>query len=329
MSSRISQITIIVVGYYGDKWLPACLESLAALKLSNVSICVVDNYGNSCFEQLPEYSPTVTALKIQGPKGFAEANNIALTKIKSLGEFVAFVNQDTISTQDWITPCLECLNQFPDVAAVTPVCRDYENNDWEPRFLEIAIKSEKLSCDLESGIRHAGFYEMLEIPATAMVVRKNALLDVGPFDPIFESYYEDIDLCQRLRKAGYRVGVCTGGAIRHHEGSATNSAAAERKRARWITRNRVIVSQRQAKSARFSSLLRHFLFAFPRGVARSVMGRAGAKPLGAFLKAHWDLLKLFPRLVSENKDQSAWQQYLEEIGWYRLSEPGLNRAHSK
>mgnify|MGYP003464702231 CR=1 FL=1 len=98
-------------------------------------------------------------------------------------------------------------------------------------------------------------------------------------------------------------------------GSATNTVAAGRRRARWVTRNRVIIRQREAAGRRPLSLLRYLLSTFPRGLARSLLGRGGAKPARPYLAAHWDLLKLAPRLLSARRDAAAWQRYLHDIGW--------------
>ena len=58
------------------------------------------------------------------------------------------------------------------------------------------------------------------------------------------------------------------------------------------------------------------------GMARSLLRRPGAKPLGPYLAAHWDLLKLMPRLLSERLDRAVWQAYLREIGWPPASGAG-------
>jgi GT2 family glycosyltransferase len=192
--------------------------------------------------------------------------------------------------------------------------------------MECARKSDAFARDLDAGDTLQVFYETPVIPAAAMVVRRNVLERIGPFDPIFGSYYEDYDLCHRIRSAGFKVGVCTTGVIAHFSGSATTTPAAEKRRARWVTRNRVIFAQRVARGSRLASLTKHFLTTFPRGLLRSMLKRPKAKPVLPYLQAHWDLVKLSHRLVSEPYDQWCWNNYLVEIGWPTAMAESSNRA---
>jgi len=201
------------------------------------------------------------------------------------------------------------------IAAVTPMTKTYDWQNWDPYFMECACKSKAFASDFDKGSELTQFYETPVIPAAAMVVRRDVLDAVGPFDPVFGSYYEDYDLCHRIRAAGFKVGVCTTGTVAHFSGSATTTQAAERRRARWVTRNRVIFGQRVTQESRWLALLKHFFLVFPRGVARSLLRRPMAKPLLPYLKAHKDLLGLLPRLTSEKRDGSCWQEYLAKIGW--------------
>jgi len=66
--------------------------------------------------------------------------------------------------------------------------------------------------------REVGF-----IPGTAIAVARQAWQNVGGFDPGFFLYHEDLDLCLRLRRAGWRLGFEPGMAVVHHLGGATGS----------------------------------------------------------------------------------------------------------
>lgn len=66
-------------------------------------------------------------------------------------------------------------------------------------------------------------HEVGFIPGTAIAVSRQAWQDVGGFDPAFFLYHEDLDLCLRLRRAGWRLGFEPGMAVVHHLGGATGS----------------------------------------------------------------------------------------------------------
>lgn len=277
---------------------------------------LVDNFGNSVISDLDLDAFQHQVLKTPRPMGFAEANNFALIHADELGKYIIFLNQDTRSDGCWVDPCIDFLENHPSTGALTPLTVNHDDSGYEPYFLECARKSPAFAQDQDAGGALGTFYETPVIPAAAMVVRRAVLEEVGPFDPIYGSYYEDYDLCQRIRRAGYNVGICSGGTIQHYSGSATTTVEAERRRARWVTRNRVILKQREGGHGP-GGLLAHFLFTFPRGLARSLLRRAGAKPLRPYLAAHWDLLRLAPRLVSKRCDETLWRRYLTEIGWPR------------
>lgn len=278
----------------------------------------MDNFGNTTIDDLEPGELHYRVLRTPYSMGFADANNFALVNGDKLGRYIVFLNQDVCSEGNWVDPCIDYLENHPSIGALTPLTNDYDNSGYEPYFLECARKSVAFAQDHDSGRTFEVFYETPVVPAAAMVVRRSVLEEVGPFDPIYGSYYEDYDLCLRIRRAGYKIGICTGGTIQHFSGSATATKAAERRRARWITRNRVILKQREGGHG-FGGLLTHFLLGFPRGLVRSLLRRPAAKPLRPYLAAHWDLLRLTPRLVSRRRDEMIWQRYLAEIGWPRTA----------
>src|SRR5690606_12640083 len=139
-----------------------------------------------------------------------------------------------------------------------------------------------------------------------------------PFDPIYGSYYEDYDLCQRLRQHSALLGVCADARVGHYSGSASTTAEAALKRDLNVIRNRVIYEARHGEGRRSTCLLRHFLLDAPRQLLRTLLRRPGAKPLQAVIGAQVSLLRLLPRLLSASRDREQWLAYLASIGWSDL-----------
>ena len=61
-----------------------------------------------------------------------------------------------------------------------------------------------------------------------MLLRTEALRDVGLFDPRFFMYWEDVDLCLRLRAAGWKLAVADDAVIHHRQSTSTDSTAKDR-----------------------------------------------------------------------------------------------------
>jgi GT2 family glycosyltransferase len=319
-------ILAVVVAYYGDEWLESCLAFAGESKGQRIRVVVADNFGNEDAEVYAE-SNGCAYVELPGPLGFAEANNQALIKAGFDARFICFLNQDTRSPPCWLENAAGFLDQHPDIGAVTPRISTYEGEGWDPNFVAC---TEPVPALWDEGGKAGGtkdFYEVPVIPAPAMVIRTDILREIGGFDPIYGSYYEDYDLCHRVRQAGYRIGIWMGATIAHFSGSATTTAEADRRRQRQIVRNQLIYRVRSAGRRRLRRLSREWIVELPRQVGRRLLRRPASKPLGVLLGGYWDVVKVLPRLISRGYDQQVFRRYLECIGWPGVASNDINRAH--
>ena len=317
--------SVIVAAHHSDIWLPQCLDSLAQTVGTLFRVLIVDNGKNSKLQISRAGSASRIRILVSPCRmAFAEANNFALVNGGLDGEFVCFLNQDTISREDWLSACLTIMKNDENVGAVIPLIENYDGTAWDEAFLTCSRAAPELYDRVSQGVNAhfddlPSFIEVPEITAAAMVVRTEALLKAGPFDPIYGSYYEDYDLCRRISSVGYKVGICTRGRVGHFGGSATTNRQAFLRRARWIARNRVIYAARWKWKSRIGGLVRYITWEMPRNAARAALGRS-AIPFQAFLRAHLDLVSILPRLLSAHRDKLAWSCYLRDIGWLAVVE---------
>lgn len=306
--------SVLLIAYHGDAWLPACITSLAAASRRRLHLVLVDNSGNTGIEDLDLSAFDAEVLATPRPMGFAEANNYALAHARHLEDTVLFLNQDTVSPAGWIDRCLAALAAVPTLGAVSPLIRTYDGTGWDPSFLACVPGSVTLpppeTSDVEGGV-----FEADHAPAPALLVRTDVLRAVGPFDPVYGSYYEDYDLCLRIRRTGARIGFCRDATIHHYSGSTTTTPERERKRMRQIIRNRTLYHLRASGRPRGPQVARQFLVDLPRRLLRGLLGTPSSQPPGVVLQAAADLVRLAPRLASEAKDRAAWEAYLAALGW--------------
>lgn len=305
--------TIILIAYHGDRWLPACLKSLADASAVPQHLVLVDNDGNSVLDDLDLSPFEAEVISTPRPMGFAEANNFALTNASRLEDIVLFLNQDTISPAGWVDTCCDALSSNPQLGAVSPCIRTYEDDGWDPSF--IACMTEAQHAALQSDRALNDLMITRNAPAPALLVRTDVLRQVGPFDPVFGSYYEDYDLCRRIRAEDYRVGFCTEARLRHFSGGSTTTEAQERRRMRQVIRNRVLYELRESDKPRWRGAARWVVADLPRRLARGLVGTASSQPPLVTLQAYRDLLQLGWRFVSDRSDEAAWQAYLSAIDW--------------
>ena len=314
--------SVMLIAYQGDRWLPACLDSLASASTQPLHLVLVDNAGNTIIDDLDLSPFRAEVLSTPRALGFAKANNFALVEASHLEETVLFLNQDTVSPPGWIDACLRSLETHPHLRAVSPCIRTYEDDGWDPSFLTCLSDEQEAALKAQSIEKEVVFTQ--NAPAPALLVRTDVLEKTGPFDPVYGSYYEDYDLCRRIREAGGRIGFCRGARIRHFSGGSTTTEEQERRRMRQVIRNRVLYELREGDEPRWRAALTWFLRDFPHRLARGVVGTPSSQSPLVTLRAYRDLLGLGRRLISETYDEALWSRYLEGLGWppsQRRAEP--------
>lgn len=241
------QLSVIIVNYNVKYFLEQCLCSVQkAIKDLQAEVIVVDNAStDGSYEYLPSKFPQVRFIRLSDNLGFAKANNLALQQ--ATGEFILFLNPDTIVAEDTFLQCISFFEQQNDAAAV-----GVQMIDGSGIFLpesKRAFPSATAAFFKLSGIAAlfprspvVARYNLGHLSADAihrvdvlsgafMMVRKTVLAITGGFDEAFFMYGEDIDLSYRLSKtknngtpyANYYLGtVC----IIHFKGESTKRNSA-------------------------------------------------------------------------------------------------------
>jgi len=234
-SSRVVAV-VATLGLSPD--LTACLDALRREGGDELEIVVVAQ-GDADFAAARARADRV--LSFPRNLGFAAANDAGMAA--SERELVATVNDDVVVEQGWLAALLAVLDREPDVAAVQGVnlradtgavdgCGIAWNRWWQ------AVQVGRDAPPLPST---AGEREVFGVSATAAIYRREALGALpGPvFDPSLGSYYEDVDLACRLRRAGRRALVVAAARARH-AGSASGRRLAERSELIYGNRYRVL-----------------------------------------------------------------------------------------
>lgn len=305
--------SIVLIAYHGDSWLPACLDSLADASARRQHLVLVDNAGNTIIDGLDLSPFDAEVLSTPRPMGFAKANNFALLESSRLEETVLFLNQDTISPPGWIDACTSALETHSQLGALSPCIRTYEDDGWDPSFLTCLSESQEAA--LREGSVAPPVITTQNVPAPSLLMRTAVLEKTGPFDPVYGSYYEDYDLCRRVREQGYTVGFYHGAHIRHFSGGSTTTDEQERRRMRQALRNRVLYEVREGEKPRWWTTMNWVLGDFPYRLARGLVGTPSSQSPAVTLQAYGDVLRLGRRLVSQSHDERTWKQYLTEVGW--------------
>ncbi|MBD0331141.1 MAG: glycosyltransferase [Chitinophagaceae bacterium] len=230
-------LSIIIVSYNVKFFLEQCLYSLRKATLGlEAEIIVVDNNSvDGSIEYLQTDFPEVEFISNEFNCGFAKACNIGLSQ--AAGKYVLFLNPDTIIAEDTLEKCISFFEQHVDAGAVGVKLIDgtgkflKESKRSFPSpvtslfklfgLAELFPNSKKFSS---YHLGHLSAHQNHEVDVLAgafIMVRKDVLNIVGPFDELFFMYGEDIDLSYRIRKAGYKNYYIAESAVIHFKGEST------------------------------------------------------------------------------------------------------------
>lgn len=202
---------VIVLTWNGGDSAIACLRSLAALDPAPERVVVVDNASvDGTADRVAAQLPALTLIRNGRNLGFAGGMNTgirALLAERAPPEAIVLLNQDTMVDRGWLGAIVAPLAE-PAVGAV----------GCKIRYPDGTIQHAGVTLDWpRATARHVGWHEVDAgqhdtprdvdgITFAAVALRSAALERVGPLDEGYgPAYFEDVDLCRRLRLAGYTL----------------------------------------------------------------------------------------------------------------------------
>ncbi len=220
-------LSIILVNYNDRAHLRACLSSLApALGDGQPEIIVVDNHSTDGSPEMVESSfPRVRLVREEENLGYARANNIGIRAGR--GDFLLFLNTDTVAPEGSLAALLSALESQPDAGAIGPALR--RRSGYQVSFgKEVNFFAElwqkfvrnpyfKIALRFSRRVRETGW-----LSGACLLARRRAVEEAGLFDERFFLYFEDIDLCRRMRKMGFKLWFDPRVEVFHEGGAVTS-----------------------------------------------------------------------------------------------------------
>ncbi|MEG0808217.1 MAG: glycosyltransferase family 2 protein [Alistipes sp.] len=227
---------IVLLNWNGVEHLRRFLPSVVAAAPAEVEVIVADNAStDDSVRVLAAEFPSVRVVQLAANFGFAGGYNRALAQIES--DYYLLLNTDVETPTGWIEPILACLEQHPEVAAVSPKLLSYN----EPTKFEYAGASGGYLDFLGYPFCRGRILRRIEtdkgqyddardvfwVSGAAFCCRADVFHALGGFDTDFFAHMEEIDLCWRMQLAGYRVRIVPQSTVYHVGGGtlATDSPA--------------------------------------------------------------------------------------------------------
>jgi N-acetylglucosaminyl-diphospho-decaprenol L-rhamnosyltransferase len=232
------QLTTVIVSYNTRHLLDECLAALRAAEaaIGGGACVVVDNASrDGSAEHLAEHHPEVDLIRLPQNVGFGRANNAALPKVHT--PYVLLLNTDAFISPTSLQQSIDYMHAHPECGVLgghllnrdgssQPSARGFPT-PWNVFLLHTGLgrwfpnapridppgwdATQPQACDW--------------VPGCYFLIRKSVIDRVGLFDPLFFLYAEEVDLCRRVKQAGWQVHFFPGAQVIHLGGESAKSDA--------------------------------------------------------------------------------------------------------
>lgn len=228
-------VSVIIVTWNSEREISGCLSSLE----NDLEVIVVDNCSQDRTKEIiRENFPKVKFLENPSNLGFAKANNRGVRAAK--GKYILLLNPDTVVREGSIEKMSRFMDTHPDVGvigprllnpggSVQPSCREfpsYKNILFEltgiPRIFP------NLSLWRMGYFNHNTLREVDQPMGACLLIRREVLKEVGGFDESFPIFMNDVDLCYRIKRRGWKVLFFPEAEVFHLKGKSTQRLKARK-----------------------------------------------------------------------------------------------------
>lgn len=321
---EVRSVAVVILNYNTRRHLQEYLPSVLAYS-PGASIIVADNGSpDDSIAYVREHFPEVQILDLQQNYGFALGYNEALRQVEA--DVYVVLNSDVEVTPGWMEPILSAMRSDPSIAIAQPKILAWQNRrlfeyagaagGWMDALGYPFCRGRIFSHTEEDQGQYDAPQECFWASGAAFFIRAEFYHAYGGFDSDYFAHNEEIDLCWRLKRAGYGV-WCFPESVVYHLGGGTLEYENPRK-VFLNFRNSLFTLLKNAPAATLLWLLpARFLLDGLAGLRFILKGQFRA--VGAIVRAHFSFYGLFGSTLAKRK---AIFQLLEK----EKIKPKMNRA---
>jgi GT2 family glycosyltransferase len=276
-------VSVVSINYNGAEVTCEMIESLKKISYPNIEIIIIDNASKENPEIIQERYPEVTFIRSKKNLGFAGGNNIGFQAAK--GKYFLMLNNDTEVASGFLEPLVKRMEQDTGVGAVSPKIIFHHS----PGILQFAGfnpinpytgRGTAIGFGEKDDGRFNTSAPTSRAHGAAMIIPRKVVEEIGLMADLYFLYYEEMDYCERIKKAGYSIWYEADSVIYHKESIATGKGSSLK--TYYLTRNRLLYQRRNVKGITlFASILFFTVVSIPRHT------------LNYLLKGKMELLKAF------------------------------------
>lgn len=299
---------VVILSYNSRKWHELFLPKICSEAGGDYEVFLVDHASpDDTSEFVRTHFPEVRLIQLKENHGFAWGYAQALNQIQA--KYYVLLSSDFEVTDNWFTPLLHRMEHTPQLAALQPKIRYYKDRQffeyagaaggfmdkWGYMFCRGRIFD---TLESDNG-QYDDAIEVFWASGGCLMVRSAVYHKVGGLDPDLFAHMEEIDLCWRMKNAGYKIGVEPSSLVFHVGGSIITYGSPQK--TFYNFRNNLILLIKNEKSTKLWWL-------FPlRLVLDGIAGlqfllKGQTKNMWAIVSAHFSLYATFFKWY--NKRQS-------------------------
>ncbi|QQS28117.1 MAG: glycosyltransferase family 2 protein [Sphingobacteriales bacterium] len=288
-------VSIITVNFNQTLLTCQLLSSVEKLEYSNIEVIVVDNGSlENPSKHIEEMYPSVNVIRSEVNYGFAGGNNLGLRASK--GDYLFFVNNDTELNKDCIGKLLEVFEKNLKVGVVSPKINFYQSPEFQKQSLiqyagytrlhPITARNHTIGeFEIDTG-QYNQAVQTFYAHGAAMMVKREVIERVGEMPELYFLYYEELDWCEQIRKAGFEIMVEPNAVIYHKESMSVGKESPVK--TYYLTRNRILFMRRNSFPLNFGLFIIYFaLVIFPKTVLIFLLQRQTSYLKSFFAAIYW------------------------------------------
>ena len=222
-------VAVAILNYnslsYLKQFLPVIIENTP----NWVNITIIDNAStDSSKSYVQNHFPEITWIQFNKNLGFAGGYQKGIEQLKE--DYIVLLNSDVEVTPNWLDPLLKRMEADKQLAAIQPKIKSYQDKNYFEHAgaaggfideLGYPFCRGRIFDTVEEDLgQYDNFTHCFWASGACMVIRRSAYVEAGELDPRFFLHMEEIDLCWRMQRCGYRI-ACEPASTVYHVGGGS------------------------------------------------------------------------------------------------------------
>ncbi len=224
--SGLPLVSVVIVLYNSSEHIGPCLESVASLDYCPVEVVLVDNGSRDDSVMVARRKAAESGLAClvsELPRNVGYAGAVNNGASLASGDVLLLLNPDTEVYPDMVSALVEALS---DRTVGVAGCKVYNPDGVTLQHTGGYVRDNGLTMHYGVGERDEGQFDeardVFYVTGAALAVGRGTFAEAGAFDAgYYPAYFEETDLCLRVRRMGYRVVYVPGARVLHHESVTT------------------------------------------------------------------------------------------------------------